>query len=116
MKEIGILWLMKKGGIQDNLVRAMEAHREKFGSQATVCYANQDDLPGPVEVEGVAARAERSCLRGHLFVGRRMEHRDPLTPKEMGASPPLPYGHDVPWGEENRAHGRAPLQEGGMMG
>lgn len=70
-KELGLMWQMDaKKGVEGNVVLALKAHEKRFGCAASVCYANPEDLKEEVKMENVAVRAERSCLKGHLFVGR----------------------------------------------
>lgn len=73
-KEFGFLWLMEmKLGLEANLRLAMAHHVEKFGTVATVCNANPEDLKGEVVVvDGVKMLPVKGCLKEHLFVGREI--------------------------------------------
>ncbi len=73
-KELGFLWLMDmKMGLEANLRLAMAHHVERFGTVATVCNANPDDLKDEVVVvDGVRILPVKGCLKEHLFVGRKI--------------------------------------------
>lgn len=75
-KEMGLLWWMAKKGIAENATLALRRHQEKYGVAASVIYANPDDLKDQViTVEEITIRPEKSCLKDHLFVGRRIPER-----------------------------------------
>lgn len=62
----------EKLGIEKNVRMAAEHHVVRFGSVATVCNANPDDLKEAIVVDGLRVIPEKSCQLGHLFVGRKL--------------------------------------------
>jgi hypothetical protein len=75
-KEIGLIWQMnEKITLEGNVVEAQARHRMAFGTEATVCNMNPDDMGTALSmmINGILVTAEKSCLAGEIFVGRKLE-------------------------------------------
>ena len=72
--DLGLLWEMDaKVDLDGNVARAMAYHEKKYGQAATLANANPSDLAEAKMMNGILVTPEKSCLKGYLFVGRRME-------------------------------------------
>lgn len=74
--DYGFLWQMDtKFDLETNVLKALMHHYQEFGSKATVVNVNPDDLAEAMVIEGIRVMPEKSCLKGCLFVGRKVEEK-----------------------------------------
>jgi len=73
--EVGLCWRMNLGkSLAENAGDALRRHEFRYKCAATVINANPEDLKDLdlLVVEGIMVIGVPSCLKGHLFVGRKI--------------------------------------------
>jgi hypothetical protein len=81
---VGLMWLMDKSGLENNVRMVLQHHREKFGYEAEYVLANPVDLVGvmpeakpdepqaPLIICGVRVVPNISTISLHLFAGKKV--------------------------------------------
>lgn len=66
----GLLWMDdSEVAVTKKVEDAAQRYRVRFGTPATLCYANPADVPEGLVVKGIRVEPRRNILRHHFLVG-----------------------------------------------